>query len=107
MPQELPKLSGITKRLVAPEAQFEGMVKKATGIELPPGPQSVLLKLQQGFEAGEVPKIEEVIPKAPKLEQILAKLPELPPLEQILPGGKKGYELAKEEPKKAGYVMSR
>jgi hypothetical protein len=106
MPQELPKLSGITQALATPEKQFEAMILKATGVELPPGPQSVLFKVQQGFEVGNPPKAEQFLPPAPKLEKILAKLPPLPKLEEVLPRVEKPYELAKEAPK-AGYVMSR
>lgn len=113
MPQELPKLSGITQALATPERQFEAMILKSTGVELPPGPQSVLSKVQRGLEVGNPPKVEQFLPPAPKPETILAKLPPLPKLEEVLPRGekpsevgKKGYELAKEEPK-AGYVMSR
>ena len=112
---ELPKLSGITKVLITPEASFEKMVKDATKFELPPGPQSVLTKVQASVEAGEVPKAEDIIPAAPKIE--LPKLPALPKIEGMLPGGEKtsgeekpseaeGYELEKEVPE-AGYVMSR
>jgi len=85
MPQEPPKISGITQRLKLPETRFESMVKKATGVELPLGPQSLMLKVQQGFEAGKPPAIEEVIPAAPKLEAILERLPELPKLEGASP----------------------
>jgi len=76
---ELPKISTFTQILAMPEIQFESMAKSA-GVELPPGPQSTLLKLQSSIEAGQVPSLEAVIPKAPKLTEILGKLPTLPPL---------------------------
>jgi len=79
MAPQLPKLSQLTKMLMTPEMQFEQMVKSA-GIELPPGPQSVLYKLQTSFELGETPSFEELMPKAPKIEDILGRLPKLPPL---------------------------
>jgi len=61
------------------------MVKKSTGVELPPGPQSILLKMQGSFEAGKLLSPEEVIPAAPKLEGVLAGLPALPKLEEVAP----------------------
>ena len=75
-PEGLPKVSQLTKVLSTPEIQFEKMIKGATKLELPTGPLSVLLKLQQGLETGEPPEL----PEAPKLEGILAKLPKLPEL---------------------------
>ena len=101
MPQELPKLSGITQKLKATETRFESMVKEATGVELPTGPQSALLKVQQGFEAGKPPVIEEVIPKAPNLEAVLGRLPELPKLEGAL-GGEEKAESFERSGKAAG-----
>ena len=84
-PQGLPKVSQFTKVLCTPETQFEKMVMGATKVELPTGPLSVLLKLQQGLEAGENPKL----PEAPKIESILAKFPTLPKLPELpaLAGG--------------------
>ncbi|MFQ6076357.1 MAG: hypothetical protein ACE5Z5_09540 [Candidatus Bathyarchaeia archaeon] len=79
---ELPKLSGITKALTTPEAGFEKMVRDAVKVELPPGPQSILLKFQESIEAGNAPKVEEVLPEAPKVE--LPKLPPLPKIEEAL-----------------------
>ena len=90
MPQELPKISGITQKLKAPETQFESVVKEATGIELPTGPQSMVLKLQEGFEVGKAPVIEEAIPKIPPLEAILGKFPALPKLEGTPSGAPSG-----------------
>lgn len=109
MPQELPKISGVTRRLIIPEGRFESMVKKATGLELPPGPQSVLLKVQRGVEVGKPPAVEEVIPEPPKLEAILERLPELPKMEGVLEGIEKKVTEEKEvaEEKvvtKAGYT---
>ncbi|MBS7635781.1 hypothetical protein KEJ37_00305 [Candidatus Bathyarchaeota archaeon] len=110
-PQELPKISSFTQLLAAPETQFESLVKEALKVELPPGPQSTLLKLQTSLEAGKAPSSEAVVPKAPKLPEVLGKLPTLPKLEDILPSVEKRgeYQLsgAKEEKPKTGYVMSR
>ena len=98
MAQELPKLSGVTQRLKVPEARFESMVKKATGVELPPGPQSVLLKVQRGVEVGKPPAIEEIVPTPPKLEAILERLPELPAeSSEFERSGKPGKEEVVEE----------
>jgi hypothetical protein len=80
-PQELPKISTITQLLAAPEVQFENMAKNI-GIELPPGPQSTLLKIQTSIEGGKIPAPESFIPKTPKIEEILGKLPTLPKLEE-------------------------
>ncbi|MEM4480862.1 MAG: hypothetical protein QXG58_06440 [Candidatus Bathyarchaeia archaeon] len=112
-PQELPKISTFTQLLATPEAQFENMVKEALKVELPPGPQSTLLKLQGSIEAGKAP--EAFMPRAPKLQEILGKLPALPPLPQLGAGGegetgekKAEYQLSGEKEKpKTGYVMSR
>jgi hypothetical protein len=81
---ELPKLSAFTKLLAFPEEQFESMAKSA-GVELPPGPQSTLLKIQMAMEEGRAPTPEEVLPKAPKLEEVLGKLPALSSIERLLP----------------------
>jgi len=75
--------------LATPEVQLESMVKKSTGVELPPGPQSILFKMQGSFEAGKLLSPEEVIPAAPKLEGVLAGLPALPKLEGALGGEEK------------------
>ncbi len=108
-PQELPKISSFTQLLAAPESQFESLVKEALKVELPPGPQSTLLKLQTSLEAGKAP--EAVVPRAPKLPEVLGKLPTLPKLEDILPSveRKAEYQLsgAEKEKPKTGYVMSR
>jgi len=77
---ELPKLSALTKILTTPEQQFEQMVRSTLNIELPPGPQSTLLKLQTSFETGRAPEIAEVIPAPPRVEQVLARIPRLPEL---------------------------
>lgn len=110
-PQELPKISSFTQLLATPETQFESMVKEALKVELPPGPQSTLLKLQAFIESGKALSPEAVVPKAPKLPEILGKLPTLPKLEDILPGTerKAEYQLsgAEKERPKTGYVMSR
>jgi hypothetical protein len=112
-PQELPKISAFTQLLATPESQFESMVKSA-GLELPPGPQSTLLKIQGSIEAGKAPAPEAFMPRAPKLQEILGKLPALPPLPGAGGEGKAGgekkaeYQLSGEKEKpKIGYVMSR
>lgn len=79
-PQELPKISTFTQLLATPETQFESLVKEALKLELPPGPQSTLLKLQTSLEAGKAPSLEAVVPKAPKPLEVLAELPALPKL---------------------------
>ena len=81
--EETPKLSDFTRVLVTPETEFEKMVKDATGVELPQGPQSMVLKLQEDFEAGEEPEVPEALRKGPTA--ILAQLPKLLPLPP-LPG---------------------
>jgi len=81
-PQELPKISTFTQLLATPEVQIESMAKSA-GIELPPGPQSTLLKIQSSIEAGKAPAPEAILPKAPKIEEILGKLPTLPTLPKL------------------------
>jgi len=110
-PQELPKISTFTQLLATPETQFESMVREALKVELPPGPQSTLLKLQTSLEAGKSPTPEALVPKAPKLPEVLGKLPTLPKLEDILPNLEKKaeYQLygAEKEKPKTGYVMSR
>lgn len=82
---EIPKLSQFTKVLATPEEYFENTVKSALNIEIPPGPMSMILKVQTALEKGELPAIERILPavKPPKLQEILAsipKLPELPPV---------------------------
>ena len=72
LPKGLPKLSDVTKVLATPEAQLEKM-------GLPPGPQSMLLKLQKSFEAGGAPEFPEL--PNPKIDQVLNSLPKLPTLE--------------------------
>jgi len=85
---QLPPISQFTKMLATPEMQFEKMVKEATKIPLPPGPQSTLLKLQSAIEAGKAPSPEEIIPAEARIESILAKLPTLPALPFPTGGGK-------------------
>lgn len=79
-PKGLPSLSGITGMLVTPENAFQSMVKTALKVDLPPGPQSMLLKLQKGFELGEneFPGLPE-FPEFPGFPE-LPTLPELPKL---------------------------
>jgi len=93
-PEGLPKLSGLTGVLTTPESQFEKMVKDATKVNLPPGPQSMLLKLQKSLEGGgsssplsppNALKIEEVLKSFPKLPS----LPSLPFTEQTETGTRK------------------
>ena len=94
---ELPKLSGITKALITPEAGFEKMVKDAVKVELPPGPQSIFLKFQKSVEGGDAPNVDEIVPKGlelpklpslPKIEEALAEFPKPPGLPELpSPGG--------------------
>jgi hypothetical protein len=46
-----PKLSVLQSIPAAPEALFESMVKSATGVELPPGPNRMLQTFMAGVEA--------------------------------------------------------
>lgn len=86
MPQELPRLSSITEKLMAPEAQFEAMVERATGFRPPPGPQSVLFSLQRSFEAGRAPELPRLgLPSPPRLEAVLERLPRPPAVEEAAP----------------------
>ncbi|MEM1601327.1 MAG: hypothetical protein QW339_05075 [Sulfolobales archaeon] len=77
---EIPKLSQLTKVLATPEEYFENLIKSTLNIEIPPGPQSMLLKLQASIEAGETPSIEKLLPKAPRIEEVLTRFPKLPEL---------------------------
>ncbi|MEM4429656.1 MAG: hypothetical protein QXM08_00650 [Thermofilaceae archaeon] len=79
---ELPKLSQFTRVLATPEEYFERAAKSSLNIELPPGPMSMLLKLQTALETGEAPRIERVLPaiRPPGLQEILASIPKLPEL---------------------------
>lgn len=107
-PEGLPKLSGLTGVLITPESQFEKMVKDATKIDLPPGPQSMLLKLQKSLEVGGAASLPNPFPNppnAPKIEEVLKSFPKLPSLptlpmfaEQTRTGGGAGGQL-KGEPK--------
>ncbi|PCN50338.1 hypothetical protein B6U99_05030 [Candidatus Geothermarchaeota archaeon ex4572_27] len=55
-----PKLSVLHKPLTVPEDMFEGAVREATGIELPPGPNKMLLGVMESIEAGApAPRAEE------------------------------------------------
>lgn len=77
---QLPRLSEITRQLTAPETQFESMVKQSLGIQLPPGPMSVILNIQRSIE-GAAPTQQ---PRLPRLEEILPRLPSPAP-EQTAP----------------------
>lgn len=104
---ELPKLSNITARLAEPEARFESMIKQATGFAPPPGPQSLLLRIQEAFEAGKAPELPtpEAFRAAPKVEEVLAKLPALPALpklEEIVPKALAGASPSAQEYKLIG-----
>jgi len=81
LPEEvvLPKLSQLTRVLAGPEEQFESAVEKATGVKLPPGPQTVLLGVQESIEARKAPALPEIE---------FPELPELPGVE----GGRKFRE---------------
>ncbi|MEM4667367.1 MAG: hypothetical protein QW498_08720 [Thermofilum sp.] len=80
MALEPPRLSAITKVLAYPEQQFERTVKSLFNIELPPGPQSMLLRLQEHFESGAAPELREVLPGVRALEELIARFPRVPPL---------------------------
>jgi len=70
LPEEvvLPKLSQLTRVLAGPEEQFESAVEKATGVKLPPGPQTVLLGVQESIEARKPPALPEIeLPELPEL----------------------------------------
>lgn len=58
---KVPELSKLTRPSSLPEAVFESMVKMISGINPPPGPQSVLLELQESFESGKPPRLQELI----------------------------------------------
>ncbi|MBW2671898.1 MAG: hypothetical protein JRD89_00615 [Deltaproteobacteria bacterium] len=89
MAPQLPSLTSLTKVLRTPEIQFENMLKSA-GIQLPPGPQAMLLNLQQSLEAGGAPTLPSLpsglpkiagfpeLPKLPSIEQVTGALPKLP-----------------------------
>lgn len=109
-PQELPKISTFTQLLATPETQFENLIKESLNFELPPGPQSTLLKIQSSIEAGKAPSPETLMPKAPKIKDVLSSFPLLPPLptESKQEEVKTEYKLSGEKEKpKIGYVMSR
>jgi hypothetical protein len=46
-----PKLSVLQRFVAFPEFTFESQVKSVTGVELPPGPNRVLLQFMESFEA--------------------------------------------------------
>lgn len=46
-----PKLSVLQRFATFPELTFESQVKSVTGVELPPGPNRVLLQFMESFEA--------------------------------------------------------
>jgi len=103
LPKELPRISQFTSLLASLETQFESMVRGATEAEVPPGPQSMLLKIQRILEAGE---------ERPKIS--IPSLPPLPPEdeeEEVLEEGEvppaKG-EVAEETQREEGvYAMLR
>jgi hypothetical protein len=51
----------------SPEEMFEKTVKDALKVELPPGPMSTLVKIQESIESGKPPAIETLLPKLPPL----------------------------------------
>jgi hypothetical protein len=83
----LPRLSTITQVLAQPEIAFEATVKQAMGIDIPPGPQSVLLRLQRDFEAGRSPDIAGVARQftPPRPEVLIQRLPRVPSISEIMP----------------------
>jgi len=88
-PQELPRLSAFTRIFAMPEMQFENMFREMFNIELPPGPQSTLLKFQESIEgvgeeggALKLPSIEKLLPLPIRTKTVEAQpelLPELTP----------------------------
>lgn len=86
LPTGLPEISQFTKFLSQIEGQFEGMATQ-TGLPVPPGPQSQLLKVQKSVEAGKTPELPS--PEAlqmPKGLQLPGQL-QLPILPQLAPPG--------------------
>jgi hypothetical protein len=57
----------MTKMFTSPEEMFEKTVKDALKVELPPGPMSTLVKIQESIESGKPPAIETLLPKLPPL----------------------------------------
>lgn len=79
-PQELPRLSTFTRVLAMPEMQFENMIREMFSVELPPGPQTTLLKFQESIEGvGEVgeslklPSLQELLPLPIKTRTVKEK----------------------------------
>jgi hypothetical protein len=72
--------------LAQPEIAFETTVKQAMGIDIPPGPQSVLLMLQRDFEAGRAPDIAGVARQftPPRPEILIQSLPRVPSISEII-----------------------
>jgi len=86
LPTNLPQISQFTKILSQFESQFEGMATQ-TGLPLPQGPQTQLLKIQKSVEAGRTPELPS--PEAlqmPKGLQLPGQL-QLPVLPQLAPLG--------------------
>jgi hypothetical protein len=83
----LPRLSTITQILAQPEIAFETTVKQALGIDIPPGPQSILLRLQRDFEAGRSPDIAGIAREftPPRPEVLIQRLPRVPSIQEIMP----------------------
>jgi hypothetical protein len=83
----LPRLSAITQILAQPEIAFETTVKQTLGIDIPPGPQSILLRLQRDFEAGRAPDIAGIAREftPPRPEVIIQRLPRVPSIQEIMP----------------------
>jgi hypothetical protein len=82
----LPTLSAITQVLAQPEIAFEATVKQAMGVDIPPGPQSILLRLQRDFEAGRSPDIAGVARQftPPRPEVLIQRLPRVPSIQEIM-----------------------
>jgi len=86
LPTNLPQISQFTKILSQLEGQFEGMATQ-TGLPLPQGPLTQLLKVQKSVEAGRTPELPS--PEAlqmPKGLQLPGQL-QLPVLPQLAPPG--------------------
>jgi len=46
-----PRLSALQTIPATPEIMFENMVKEQTGVEIPPGPNRLLVNIMKGIEA--------------------------------------------------------
>lgn len=91
---ELPRISQFTKILAAPEEMFENTVRSLLNIEIPPGPQSVLLRLQTSIESGGIPAPESIA-KALGIGDVLARIPRPPEIAEAAKETAKPAEVEK------------